>query len=374
MIVAPSLEIEEKTQRLVELLDREGLGGVLLNAQHNFAWITGGASNAIDTSRENGAASIFVRRDGQRFLLANNIEARRLLDEELAGLLIEPVIFQWQDEKARSELVLELASELAPNEIVTDIPVNASARTIEPLIARCRYSLTLKEVERYRELGRDASEVFDDLVDKISPGITENEIAATLRAELARKQITSVVTLVAADERISQFRHPIPTDKCLEKMVMVVSCSKRRGQIVSMSRLISFGSVSEDLEEKTYAAAFVNSSLWHSTRAGATGSELYQVARQAYEVAGFGDEIDKHHQGGAAGYKTREWVAHPASTEVVQDKQAFAWNPSITGTKIEETVIAGPDGIEVLTASKLFPLIETEIDGTNYISPGILSA
>ena len=32
------------------MMAREGLGGVLLNAQHNFAWLTGGRSNGIDTS------------------------------------------------------------------------------------------------------------------------------------------------------------------------------------------------------------------------------------------------------------------------------------------------------------------------------------
>jgi hypothetical protein len=37
-----SNEIEIKTRRIVDLLDREDLGGVLLNAQHNFSWITAG--------------------------------------------------------------------------------------------------------------------------------------------------------------------------------------------------------------------------------------------------------------------------------------------------------------------------------------------
>ena len=42
-------ELIEKTERLREMMAREGLGGVLLNAQHNFAWLTGGRSNGIDT-------------------------------------------------------------------------------------------------------------------------------------------------------------------------------------------------------------------------------------------------------------------------------------------------------------------------------------
>ena len=50
-------EIDIKTERLVEMLERENLGGVLLNAQHNFAWITGGGMNGVDRSRE-GAGGV----------------------------------------------------------------------------------------------------------------------------------------------------------------------------------------------------------------------------------------------------------------------------------------------------------------------------
>ena len=80
-------EIETKTERIIELLAREDLGGVLLNAQHNFAWITAGGTNGIDLSRESGAASIFVRRDGKRFVLANNIEMPRMLAEEVSVMV-----------------------------------------------------------------------------------------------------------------------------------------------------------------------------------------------------------------------------------------------------------------------------------------------
>ena len=88
---------------------------------------------------------------------------------------------------------------------------------------------------------------------------------------------------------------------------------------------------------------------------------------------GFEGEERLHHQGGAAGYRTRDWVAHPASLESVQANQAFAWNPSITGTKVEETSIAFEAGVEVITSTPNWPRIVTQIDGREYFSPDVLS-
>lgn len=365
-------EIETKTDRIVELLNWEKLGGVLLNAQHNFSWITGGASNGIDLSRENGAASVLVRRDGQRFLLASNIEMPRMFSEEVSRDDFELVEYPWQDEKTSGDFLIEKARALTDQAMATDIVIHSTAPTIEAKIAPCRYELTDDEIVRFRELGTDAGESIRDVVAKISPGETEIEIAAKMRAELGARNIASVVTLVAADERITKYRHSVPTDNRWRKTLLLVTCAKRNGLIASLSRIVCVGDVPSDLREKTEAAAFVNASLWNATRPGVSGAQLYQFAADAYASIGFADEIDKHHQGGAAGYKTREWVAHPKSAEIVQTNQAFAWNPSLTGTKVEETVIVTPNGVDVITTSPEMPAITTEIEGQKYRSPGII--
>jgi antitoxin VapB len=127
------------------------------------------------------------------------------------------------------------------------------------------------------------------------------------------------------------------------------------------------------LRRRTESCAAVNAALYHATRIGATGSELYNVAADAYAAQGFADEINKHHQGGAAGYRTRDWVAHPESNDKVRPNQAFAWNPSITGTKTEETAILIDNELEIITATGGFPTISATIGSGEYLSPGILS-
>jgi len=368
-----SSEIEIKTERIVELLELENLGGVLLSAQHNFAWITGGASNGIDLSRENGVASIFVRKDGRRFLLANNIEMPRMLAEELSADDFEPVKFSWQDEKASGDHAISKARSLSDGAIATDIAIHENALAIEGKIAPYRYELTAQEISRFRTLGRDAGRAVRETIVKISPGQTEIQIAAMMRAELATQDIVSVVTLVADDDRIAKYRHPMPTENRWRKTLLLVTCGKRGGLIVSLSRMVSVGDVPTELRDRTEATAFVNAKLWDAARPGATGAELYQVAADAYSRVGFADEINLHHQGGAAGYKTREWVAHPKSSDVVKQNQAFSWNPSVSGTKVEETIIVTSDGYDVITASPDLPVITTMIDGREYLSPGILT-
>ncbi|CAN5457402.1 M24 family metallopeptidase [soil metagenome] len=356
------------------MLERERIGAVLLNAQHNFAWLTGGGTNGVDLSRENGVASLLVTQKGERYVLANNIEMPRMLAEEVSTDDFTPVEFAWEDEKGNGELALGKAKEILGDvEIATDIPIFAGAKPIENKIAPCRFSLMPDELERYRLLGTDSGAAIRRAIDKLVPGETEIEIAERLRHEFGLGGMTSAVTLVAADGRISQFRHPVPTANRWRKTLLLVTCAKRGGMLTSQSRLVCLGEIPDELARKTEANAYVNACLLNATRPGATGAELYAAAAKGYADKGFADDIHLHHQGGAAGYKTREWVAHPQSTEVVQLNQAFAWNPSITGTKVEETCIATDGGIEIVTASPDFPRILTTVNGREYISPGILS-
>lgn len=368
-------ELEEKVERLREMLFREGMGGVLLSSQHNFAWLTAGGRNGIDLSRDNGSGSLLVLQNGKKYILANNVEMPRLLCEEVSETDFEPVEIVWQDERSNHNPIVKIANKLsAENGLVAlDSPLNGHVRTIENLIAECRYSLTSNEVERFKSLGRDAGDAIGSVVKDLEQGMTELEIAACVDSGFAERNMAAVVNLVAADSRLERFRHPVPTENRWEKLLMLVVCAKRDGLIVSLSRIVCVGAVPADLERRTEAAASVNARLCSATFSGKTGAELYEAARDAYLKLGFGDEINKHHQGGACGYRTRDWVAHPMSRETVFESQAFAWNPSITGTKVEETGIVSPDGFEIVTATADFPQIKICQNGREYLSPGILS-
>lgn len=356
------------------MLSAENLGGVLLSSQHNFAWATGGRSNGINLSIEPGACFLFIRADGKKFVLANNIEMPRILAEEISPEEFEPVEFSWQTEKSSGDFVIGKAKSLAQGDknIASDLSLSPNIRSIEGSIARCRYELTESEIERFRDLGKDAGSALSKIFELIKPGETEKTIARKVKNALLFYNIESVVTLVGADERIGKFRHPVPTANTWKKVLLIAVCAKREGLIASLSRIACIGEIPGELQRKTEAVARIFANFLAATKPGANGAEIYKIAADAYTEKGFGDEINLHHQGGAAGYKSRDWVAHPASAEIVQKNQAFAWNPSITGTKTEETVITTENGIEYLTASPDFPQIPVEIEGHEFFAPGIL--
>src|SRR5688500_11903464 len=206
------------------MLCENSLGGVLLNSQHNFSWLTGGATNAIDLTREAGAGSLLVRDDGKRFVLANRIEMPRLLAEEISGDDFEPVEFGWEAEGGSPPFIPEQARALLKGNAAlgSDLAFGEGVPVIESAVTRCRYQLTPTEVAGFRSLGRDAGESIGELMRSTAPGLTEEEVSRRASAALAARGAYAVVVLVAGDDRLRSFRHPVPTDRRWEKILMVV--------------------------------------------------------------------------------------------------------------------------------------------------------
>jgi antitoxin VapB len=173
--------------------------------------------------------------------------------------------------------------------------------------------------------------------------------------------VQAIVNLIATDERIYSYRHPLPTAKKLDRYAMLILCGRKNGLICSLTRLVHFGPLSDELKRKVAACAKVDAAFIQTTRPGRTLGEIFDKAVSAYAAEGFTDEWQKHHQGGTSGYEPREYLAVPGSQDRVTNGQAYAWNPSITGYKSEDTILVGETQNEVLTEMPDWPA--TVIDG-----------
>lgn len=358
-------ELDAKHERLVEWLKSQDLAGILIRRNENVAWITGGAVELrVLTPGETGVASLLVTTAGNRYYFTTENEAPRLHDEEFGALDFEPVLFPWWGDDTAAT-----ATKLAGGALGSDMPGVGTLVNLAPL----RAALSESEIARYRWLGAETAAATVEALNEVEPGLSEYDMEAITEAGLLRRGILPSVALYAVDERIFKYKHAVPRGRRLKQYGMLNLCSRKWGLAISITRFIYFGSLPEELAARFNSAAKVNAALLSATRAGATAAELFKVAQEAYAAEGYPGEERFHHQGGSTGYGEREWVATPNGAEVIVDRQAFAWNPSIRGGKVEDTVILRDGVIENLTATPELPVLsEAIVAGSNYAAAAVL--
>jgi antitoxin VapB len=359
-------ELDAKHEKLVEWLKAQGLAGVLIRRNEHVAWVTGGAVELrVLTPGETGVASLLVTAAGKRYYFTTENEAPRLHDEEFGVLDFEPVLFPWWADDTNAAAV-----KLAGGTLGSDTPgAGLTPVNLYPL----RAALSESEITRYRWLGAETAAATVEALHEVEPGLSEYDLEAITAAGLLRRGILPSVALYAVDERIYNYKHAVPRGKRLKQYGMLNLCSRKWGLAISITRFIYFGALPAELAARFDSAAHVNAALMNASRVGATSAELFKVAQDAYAAQGFPGEERFHHQGGATGYGEREWVATPAGTEVVVDNQAFAWNPSIRGGKVEDTVILRNGVIENLTPTPELPqLTDAIVAGSTYAATGVL--
>jgi Xaa-Pro dipeptidase len=239
-------------------------------------------------------------------------------------------------------------------------------------IARLRYSMTPEEQERYRWLGEKVSRALEKTLLETRIGEKESEVVGRLCQELWKDRIDPITLMSAADQRISDFRHPIPSEKRIEKYLMVSVNARKWGLIVSLTRFVYFGRLPDELREKYLANVFIDCTFMAASRPGVPACEVLKKGIDAYREKGYPEEWRFHHQGGSIGYTGRDYRADFKTPDIIEENQGFTWNPSITGTKSEDTFLATSKGPRMITYPILYPKLPMEVSGISFVRPDIL--
>ena len=360
-------EVNEKKARVRDLMAKLKLDAVLLRKQCNFSWLTGGHLNLVGIATEMGAAPLLLTPE-KEYVICNNIEAPRIEKEErILDQGYELVTYKWFEDQEK-ELIEELTKK---GRVGSDSPYPGTediSHHINPL----RYSLTSWEVERYKEVGLIASKAVEGTAKTIEPGDKECEVIGRLAERLWGNRVDFVTTFCAADERIANFRHPIATEKRIEKRVMLGVNARKWGLIVTLTRFVQFGKVPPELMKQYEDNVYIECVLMANTIPGKPVVEVLKKGIEAYKEKGYPEEYQLHHQGGATGYLGRDYRVNFNTPDIVQENQAFCWNPSIAGTKSEDTMLATSKGPVLLSKPVQFPILEMEVEGYKFQRPGIL--
>ncbi|QWC18323.1 M24 family metallopeptidase [Halorubrum sp. 2020YC2] len=359
------VDIAARTDRLDAYLDERGLEAVWFARPNGFAWLTGG-DNVVDGDATTGVAAAGYDGGGLR-VITDDIEADRLAAEELPdAFAVES--FPWY-----ADSLAGAVADRSPAPAAADFDV-PGFETVDG--SRLRQPLTDDDVERYRELGREAAAAVETVCRNLEPEDPEYEVAAGIDISLASRDVDTPVVLVGGAERAGTYRHFTPTDASLGDYALVSVTAERAGLYASLTRTVAFDAP-DWFEERHRAAARVEATALRATEAAAAGAlaggsggddrdapdtagDVFEAVQAAYDAVGFPDEWEQHHQGGAAGFAGREWIATPDGDEPVRRPMGYAWNPTVRGTKSEDTHLVASDLTERLTKTGRWPTHEAE--------------
>lgn len=334
-----------RRERLRELLDHYGLDAIVLRRPANFAWYTGGADSRVDHVSPFGVADIVVTAD-EELVLTSSIEAARMREEQTPELVV--VEYTWFEGPERT-----LRDVTHGGLVGADVELG-HAVLVDDEVSELRRVLDPDAIERLRAVGSDATDALGEAAGELAPGMNELDAAAVLDAACRRRGLSAPVLLAAAGDRIQRHRHPIPVGATIEQRAMLVISAERGGLYANVTRIVDLDEPDPELKRRQTACNEILQRMrTEATRPHRTLADAFDDCRRFYREAGFPGEEIRHHQGGTTGYRSREIIATPMTRHAIRVGQAFAWNPSITGAKAEETFVLTETGPEVTAGRAL---------------------
>jgi len=339
---------QSKRNRLDTYLETNELESVWFATPHLFAWFTGG-SNLVERTGETGIAAVGY--DGtETTVVTTNIEAQRLLDEELEdGMTVAAT--PWHETGIEAAV-----ADRAKRPAAADFAWPGFDRVDRAAITQ---PLTEGDIEQYRKLSRDTASVVESVARRASPTDTEQSLAGSLHGALQSQGIESTVVLVGGQERLQQYRHFTPQPVAVGAYAVLTVVGVRNGLNAAVTRTVAFGDAPEGLnkryEDMCRVAATAYAATQEAGRTGGRSGDVFSAITEAYEELGYPSEWMNHHQGGALGTLGREWLGTPSGEELISLPMAYAWNPTAAGVKHEETVLVTESRIELLSETGDMP-------------------
>ena len=337
----------QRIQPLRDLMKAKGFDAFVLRRNPNLAWAIAGRAH-VPTTIDMACFDLIITQDSAT-AITNVIEAPRLIAEELPSEVTVQTV-KWSEGR----------DPLLPTgpKVGSDQP-GADRIDLGVEVEMIRASLIESDLSRFQEICVDAAVALGNAMKQVERTDREIDVAGLISHSLWQADLEVAFLGVAGEERVHKFRHPLPTTAVVGNRVSASICAKRKGLIASVTRIVTFGSVSDQMVSDYTSIFKVEATLLDATIVGKPFSDPINSAIAAYSANGFdGDEWNKHHQGGPTGYLPRDWPANQGSARLIASNQPIAWNPTGKGWKAEDTVVATVSGVKMLSNDPDWPAFE----------------
>lgn len=351
--------VKYKVDCIRHMLKKQGYDALEIQSQANFSFVTGGRG-FIGLASTAACASLFITPE-KVVLVSENIESDRLYTEQLdRNPIIEKRAYPWDVPQKRHEIVNELTKNLklaTEQEVATEL---FNLRTI----------MTPYDTQQLERLSLETAKILESICKELVPGITDYGLAGEISKALWAHNIEPITLLIGFDERALAYRHPVMHGAVLKNYALVGVCARRNGLIVSISRdvLIEADPVMIDKHVK---CAHVHATFMDGLQIGRSLGRVYQEAVAVYAEQGYPQEETLHHQGGLTGFVPRELKAVARSQHVIRENEVYAFNPTLQGAKVEDTVLVTGQGLKNLTHTGTYCYLDVEVNNTTYTTPTV---
>lgn len=352
-------DFSTKLSRVRAAFNAKGFDAIEIKSQTNFSFITRGRG-FIGLASVMACGSLLIT-GKDVFLISENIEAERLYKEQLGNNPAVTVMgYPWDEPTKRTEILNRLTSGLNV----------ASEADLESELFKLRTVMTPYDLEDYRKLCHETAVIVERICMNLKPGISEYELAGEIAKQLWSANIEPITLLIAFDERALQYRHPVMTEKILENYALVAVCGRQNGLIASVTRDVLI-KADESMIKKHKKCAQVFAAFLSALSPGNNVSNIYEMGINAYASVGYPLEFKEHHQGGLTGFVPRELRANIGVHHEVRAGEVYAFNPSLQGSKCEDTYLVTEDGIECMTHTGNYHYVEIVRDDITYKIPTV---
>ena len=336
-----------RIQPVRDLMAEKGLDTFVIRRNPNLAWAIAGRAH-VPTAIDAACFDLIITKNSA-VAITNVVEAPRLSAEEFPAEVSVQTVPWSQGRDPLLPTGAKVGSDQPGGDRV-DLGVE---------IEIIRGSLIADDVERFKKICLEAAAALGSAMKEVKSSDREIDVAALITSSLWRSNLEIAFLGVAGQERVTKFRHPLPTSTPIGDRVSASICAKHKGLIASITRIVSFGQLSQE-EINGYESIFkVEAAMFDATVVGKPFSDPINAAIAAYPLNGFDkDEWQNHHQGGPTGFLPRDWPANQGTTRLIAQNQPIAWNPTGKGFKAEDTILATNSGVKILSMDPDWPSFE----------------